>query len=207
MHRRVAVPLLVLLLLAVAPAAPAGATRAPTAAQARAIRAAALRTLHGSGWRVSHIRLSSAHTTHRYARAVVTHARTGAGGTMLLATSHGRWRRRFLGSEGFCGVLNVPQAVLADLFACPDLAVRPSRVAPGGALTVTGRNWPAGATVALLLGPARSEADPVGTAVASPGGRISATFTVNATLPPGAYVVLGCLDECRTKARAPVTLG
>lgn len=206
MTRRVALAVLALAALPVF-APPAGASRAPTAREAASIRSAALRTLHGSGWRVRGIRVSTARTTHRFARASVTNRVTGVGGSMLLTTKRGRWTRRFLGTDGFCAIYAVPNAVLADLYACPSVSVAPSRVAPGGTLTVTGRNWPAGRTVTILLGPPRSEASPVGSTTADAAGRISFSFAVNATLAPGPYVVLGCRRSCRDKAAASFTLG
>lgn len=112
---------LLLLVLAVwiALTAPALAARSATPSEARAIRAAALASLSGQGWRVSAIRISTVTPTARYARAAVDNRRTGVGGEMLLARRAGHWRRVFLGTNDFC-TAPLPRAALADLgFRCP----------------------------------------------------------------------------------------
>lgn len=94
------------------------ASRAPTKSEAAAIRKAALRSLHGSGWKVSAIRVSTVPTKHRYAKAAVDNRATGVGGEMILWRDAGRWRRIFLGTDGFCDA-NAPKRVLRDLgFGC-----------------------------------------------------------------------------------------
>lgn len=108
-----------LVLVAVALLAPAAiASRAPTRAETRAIRAAALRSLHGAGWKVSHIRITTVKTRYRYAKAAVNNSRTGVGGEMILRYRNRRWSRLFLGQNDFCTV-RAPVAVLDDLgFGC-----------------------------------------------------------------------------------------
>lgn len=106
------------LLAALAVAAVATASRRPTGAETRAIRSAAVRTLHGSGWQVSGIRVSTVRTRYRYAKAAVDNRRTGVGGDMILRKRYGRWARIFLGTDGFCTV-HAPRGVLRDLgFGC-----------------------------------------------------------------------------------------
>lgn len=93
------------------------ASRRPTAAEKTAIRRAALRSLHGSGWRVSAIRVSTVRGVHRYAKAAVDNV-SGVGGEMILRRDGTRWRRIFLGTDGFCDVA-APRRVLHDLgFGC-----------------------------------------------------------------------------------------
>lgn len=204
--RRLAV-ILGALLLGTLAVATADGSRAPTGREAHAIRAAALRVLDGGGWHVTHIRVSTARTAHRYARANVDNPpRHATGGVMLLATQRGRWHARTIGTDGFCELTTVPQAVLVDLFRCPGVAVHPSRVPAGGAVTVTGRNWPAATEVEILLGPPRSEASAVGSATTTAAGRFTFVLRVPATLPPGRWVVLGCRNECRVKASASFTV-
>lgn len=94
------------------------ASRAPTRSEAAAIRRAALRSLHGSGWKVSAIRVSTVPTKHRYAKAAVDNRTTLVGGEMILWRDAGRWGRIFLGTDGFCDA-NAPKRVLRDLgFGC-----------------------------------------------------------------------------------------
>lgn len=112
---RIAITLTAAALVAVPPAL---ASRAPSRAESSAIRSAALRTMHGSGWRVSGIRISTVPSTYRYAKASVDNARTGVGGEMILRRKSGHWSRVFLGTDGFCGA-QAPRAVLRDLgFGC-----------------------------------------------------------------------------------------
>jgi len=92
--------------------------RRATSAEAAAVRRAALRTLHGSGWRVSNVRLSTVKSTHGYASAAVDNSVTGVGGEMLLRRTGTRWARAFLGTNDFC-VSGLPRSVLRDLgFRC-----------------------------------------------------------------------------------------
>lgn len=93
------------------------ASRRPTATETRAIRSAALRSLHGSGWRVTGIRVSTIPGRHRYAKAAADNV-SGVGGEMILRRDGTRWRRIFLGTDGFCDVA-APRRVLHDLgFGC-----------------------------------------------------------------------------------------
>lgn len=94
------------------------ASRRPTRATATAIRSAALRSLHGTGWQVSNIRVTTVRAAHRYASASVENARTGVGGEMILRRGDRRWRSIFLGTNDFCEA-RAPRAVLRDLgFPC-----------------------------------------------------------------------------------------
>ncbi|MGZ4825642.1 MAG: hypothetical protein ACXVZT_13560, partial [Terriglobales bacterium] len=72
----------IVLVVAVGLALPVGSSawRRPTSGEAAAIKAAALRTLHGGGWRAHAVRLSTVRSTYRYATASVDNNRTEAGG-------------------------------------------------------------------------------------------------------------------------------
>lgn len=99
-------------------AAPAGASRNPTGAEAKEIRAAALRSLHGSGWIVTHIRVSTVQIVYEYASAAVDQHPSGVGGEMILQGRNGRWSELFLGTNDFC-TANAPVIALNDLgFQC-----------------------------------------------------------------------------------------
>jgi hypothetical protein len=99
-------------------AAPAGASRKPTSAEANAIRAAGLHSLHGSGWIVSHIRVSTVHVVYEYASAAVDQHPSGVGGEMILQGRDGRWSALFLGTSDFC-TANAPVVALNNLgFQC-----------------------------------------------------------------------------------------
>src|SRR5664280_663210 len=65
-------------------AAPVSASRQPAGSEAKAIRAAALHSLHGSGWIVSHIRVSTVQIVYEYASAAVDQHPSGVGGEMIL---------------------------------------------------------------------------------------------------------------------------
>jgi hypothetical protein len=97
--------------------AAAAASRPPTKAESAAIRQAALRSLGGSGWRVSAIRVSTIAATHGYARASVDNV-DGVGFEMILRRDGTRWARIFLGTDGFCKAA-APARVLRGLgFGC-----------------------------------------------------------------------------------------
>ncbi len=116
--RRACVLALVLCAASLAGPAASPASRAPSRSEARAIRAGALRALHGTGWVVSHIRISTVSGRYRYAKASVDNTGTGVGGEMILRGAGGRWRSVFLGTDGFCSA-GVPRRVLRDLgFGC-----------------------------------------------------------------------------------------
>jgi hypothetical protein len=94
------------------------AVRRATKAETTAIRRAALRTLHGSGWRVSNVRVSTVRAKHGYASAAVDNTVTGVGGEMLLRRTGTRWARAFLGTDDFCAS-GLPRSALRDLgFRC-----------------------------------------------------------------------------------------
>ena len=198
-----------------AAAAPTDATRRPTSKEARAIRAAALRTLDGPGWKVDGIRVSTAKTRNRYARANVELRPDGPGGLMLLGTKRGRWRRLFLGTNDFCEA-PVPKRVLADFgFACgdpeadspgTDVTVEPAAVARGAALVVGGSGFLPGVSVTLLAGPPQSEAEPVATVAADASGAFRHTITTSPAATPGAYTVVACQRACTIKATEPFSI-
>jgi hypothetical protein len=97
--------------------AAATASRPPTSAESTAIRRAALRSLGGSGWRVSAIRVSTIAAKHAYARASVDNV-DGVGFEMILRRDRTRWVRIFLGTDGFCKT-KAPARVLRGLgFGC-----------------------------------------------------------------------------------------
>jgi hypothetical protein len=110
--------LMLALLLALTLPAAAGAWRRPTAGESRAIRTAALATLHGRSWRARAVRVSTVRVKYRYATASVDNSRTGVGGEMILRRTSSGWHRLFLGTDGFC-TASAPRAVLRDLgFSC-----------------------------------------------------------------------------------------
>lgn len=84
--------------------------------------------------------------------------------------------------------------------AAPSVSVSPKSLPRGGTLAVTGRGWPGNVRVQLLIGPPRSEADPVGLARTDGRGRFRRTLSVHRA--PGPAVLLGCRRECRDKASA-----
>src|SRR5437588_7939314 len=109
-------PLAIATVLTLAIAANAQASRAPTKGEAREIKAGALLSLQGSGWRVSHIRVST--VSSHYSKAAVQQGANGAAGEMILKLRHGIWHQIFLGQNDFCAV-SAPKSVLDDLgFRC-----------------------------------------------------------------------------------------
>jgi hypothetical protein len=97
-------------------ASTAAASRRPTRGETQEIRAGALLSLQGSGWRVSGIRVSS--VSSHYAKAAVQQGRGGPVGEMILRLRHGIWHQSFLGTNDFCSA-PVPKRVLDDLgFRC-----------------------------------------------------------------------------------------
>lgn len=194
-------------------AAPALASRAPSKSEAAHIRAGALRSLHGKGWHVSHIRVSTARPSGHYSSAAVDNSRTGVGGEMILRRKGSTWRSIFLGTDGFCDA-KAPVGVLRDLgFGCGartaaagTLSVRPTTVRPGGSVTFTGSGWTASSRVELLIGPPRSEASHVAWARTSAAGAFRKTLRLSSGARPGKYVALACRRACRDKASARLTI-
>jgi len=84
--------------------------------------------------------------------------------------------------------------------AAPSVRVAPAVVQRGQRITVTGRNWPRNVTVDLLIGPPRSEADPVGRALTTSSGTFRRYLRIASTTAPGRWVLLACRRECRVKA-------
>lgn len=212
MNRRTAQVLLAIAVVCTLLLTPAAqASRPATSAEADAIRRAAVRTLEGRGWRVSHIRVSTARTGDRYAAAAVDNARTGVGGEMILRHHAGRWSRLFLGTNDFCTAA-APRAALNDLgFRCapsrPRLRVEPVVVSPGGVLTLAGGGFRRSEAVRLYAGPPHSEADAIGATRADSRGAFRAAIPLSARATPGHYVVLACQRDCRLKATASFTIG
>ncbi len=185
-------------------AAAADASRAPTQVEVRGVRAAALRSLHGSGWVVSHIRISTIKGRDGYASAAVTNAKTGVGGEMILRSRSGQWRELFLGQNDFCTV-RAPIAVLDDLgFACskPKLELQPSVVTVGAALTLSGEHFRPGRLVTLMAGPPQSEGASIGSVRARADGSFAKTVKVSVNAAPGRYVAIACQDGCTLKTTA-----
>ena len=87
----------------------------------------------------------------------------------------------------------------------PTLRAAPAVVERGSALTLSGSGWPAGSAVRLLAGPLRSEAEPIRT-VRAANGSFRAVLPIAAAATPGSYLFLACLDACRVKATAAVTI-
>lgn len=84
--------------------------------------------------------------------------------------------------------------------ARPTVRITPLEVRRGGRILVTGRDWARNAIVDLLIGPPRSEADPVGRARTTSGGSFRRHLRIAAKTKPGRRVLLGCRRECRVKA-------
>jgi hypothetical protein len=104
------------LALGVGLGADAYASRPPTRQETREIREDAKLYLHGPGWRVSGIRVST--VGDHYAKAAVQQGRQGAAGEMILHLRHGIWHEAFLGTNDFCSA-PVPKRALNDLgFRC-----------------------------------------------------------------------------------------
>lgn len=97
-------------------------------------------------------------------------------------------------------VLLLVAAIPAPAAAAPKVSVSPKSVPRGGTLVVTGKGWPKNVRVQLLIGPPRSEADPVGFARTDGAGRFRRALTVGRAAGPA--VLLGCRRECRDKASA-----
>lgn len=84
--------------------------------------------------------------------------------------------------------------------ARPTVRITPLEVRRGGRILVTGRNWARNAIVDLLIGPPRSEADPVGRARTTSGGSFRRYLRIAPKTKPGRWVLLACRRECRVKA-------
>jgi hypothetical protein len=79
-------------------------------------------------------------------------------------------------------------------------------VVRGGSILVTGRHWAPRATVQLLIGPPRSEADPVGSVRTTAAGTFRRRLPIAAGARPGRYVLLACRRSCRVKASATLRI-
>lgn len=90
----------------------------------------------------------------------------------------------------------------AAVAARPTVSVSPTTVVRGGSLLVTGRHWTPRATVQLLIGPPRSEADPVATARATATGTFRRRLPIARGARTGRFVLLACRRSCRIKASA-----
>ncbi len=131
--------------------APAGALAARPASpvEARHVRAAGLATLHGPGWTVTHVRISTVAPSHwKYASAAVDNTRTGVGGEMLLRGRAGRWAVKFLGTDDFCAS-GLPLRVVEDLGLGPCAKRTAARAAQTPSLTGV---WNAGGKGVAVAG-------------------------------------------------------
>ena len=116
MVRRLSLVAMLLVLGFGALASTGAASRRPTSGEAKEIRAGALLSLQGHGWRVSGVRVST--VSSHYAKAAVQQGRNGPAGEMILRLRHGIWHQSFLGTNDFC-TAPVPKRVLDDLgFRC-----------------------------------------------------------------------------------------
>lgn len=91
----------------------------------------------------------------------------------------------------------------------PRVSVSPAAVGPGDALTVTGRDWPAGRAVRLHLGRPLGEdvaLESIGLVKANSRGRFRKTFWVAADTASGSYTIEACRRECEVIARARFTV-
>lgn len=87
----------------------------------------------------------------------------------------------------------------------PSVNVSPSTVAPGGALTISGSNWPARRAVRLYLGRPLGEdtvLEPVALVKADSRGRFHKRLWTATTIPPGSYSIEACRRECLLSAKA-----
>jgi hypothetical protein len=84
----------------------------------------------------------------------------------------------------------------------PRVTVAPSVVRPGGTVTVRGAFWAPRATVTLLIGPPRSEADPVAQVRVRADGTFRRALRLPTRTRPGPHVLLACRRSCRVKAGA-----
>lgn len=117
-------------------------------------------------------------------------------------------QRRLVSAAAAAGLLAASAGVGAGVAsdpaprssATPSVRVVPSVVQRGNRITVTGRNWPRNVIVELLIGPPRSEAEPVGRARTTSTGAFRRYLRIASTTAPGRWVLLGCRRECRVKA-------
>lgn len=89
--------------------------------------------------------------------------------------------------------------------AQPNVKVAPSSVAPGDALTITGRNWPARRAVRLYLGRPLGEdtvLNPVALVKTNGRGGFRKTLWVAPDAPAGSYSIEACRRECEVSASA-----
>lgn len=96
-------------------------------------------------------------------------------------------------------VVLVPCAAAA---AAPSVSVSPTTVQRGGVLAVTGRGWPHGVRVELLVGPPRSEASHVAWVTTTGAGTLRGAITIAARASTGPFVLLACRNSCRIKTQA-----
>ncbi len=84
--------------------------------------------------------------------------------------------------------------------AGPQLTAEPAVAEPGAAVVLSGRGFPRNASIELLAGPPRSEAQTIGSARTGRRGAFTATIRIRPQADPGRLVALACYDACRVKA-------
>jgi hypothetical protein len=82
----------------------------------------------------------------------------------------------------------------------PQLTAEPQTAVPGGTVVLSGRGFPRNASIALLAGPPRSEAQRIGGAQTGRRGAFTATIRIRPQAAAGRLVALACYDACRVKA-------
>jgi hypothetical protein len=84
----------------------------------------------------------------------------------------------------------------------PQLTADTTTVKPGETLTLTGRDFPRNAHLALLAGPPKADAQRIGGAQTGSRGSFVAKIRIRARSSAGAFVARACFDGCRVKASA-----
>lgn len=84
----------------------------------------------------------------------------------------------------------------------PSVSVSPTVVHRGDSILVTGRHWPAGTRVELLIGPPRSEASHVAWVTTTRSGALRRRLVIARDARRGRSVLLACRRSCRVKAQA-----
>ena len=82
----------------------------------------------------------------------------------------------------------------------------PSITVAGSTIIARGRNWERRARVQLLIGPPRSEADPVATVRTTARGSFAKRITLSRAIGPGKWILLACRRECAIKRSARFTI-
>ena len=103
-------------------------------------------------------------------------------------------------AAGVVAAGSATSATTSSATARPTVRIAPLVVQRGDRIVVTGRNWARSAIVDLLIGPPRSEADPVGRARTTSSGTFRRYLRIAPKTKPGRWVLLACRRECRIKA-------